>query len=61
MRKNTGRNNSLIANIFNKLQSVRQNSLNRIRNSIDSRKTIEKVERRLALWIEEGKHRETDI
>ena len=61
MKKNTGKGNSLIANISLRLQSIRNSSLDRIRNSIDSRKTIEKVERRLALWIEDGKHREPDI
>ena len=61
MRKNTCKSDSLIANIFHKIQSVRQNSLNRIWNRIDSRKTIEKVEKKLAVWIEEGKHREPDI
>ncbi len=61
MRKNTGKSNSLITNISHRLQSIRKNSLERIRDSIYSRKTIEKVERRLAIWIEEGKHREPDI
>ncbi len=61
MRKNTGKSDSLITSIFHKFQSARQNSLNWIRNSLDSRKTIEKVEKKLAVWIDEGKHHEPDI
>ncbi len=61
MKSKTGKSHSLLASISRKLRRIHTNSLEVIQSNINSRKTIEKVERQLARWIEEGKHHEPDI
>ncbi len=60
MRKNTGKSSSLLASISRKLKKVNKNNLGGILSGINSRKTLDKVERKLNLWIKEGKHHESD-
>ena len=60
MRENSGKSYSLIANISRKLNSIRRNGLESIKSGISAKRTVDKVERKLARWVEEGKHHETD-
>ena len=61
MREHSDKNYSLITSISCKLKKIKRNGLERIKTGISSRKTVDKVERKLARWIEEGKHLEPDI
>lgn len=60
MRENSGKSYSLIANISRKLNRIRRNGLESIKSGISAKRTVDKVERKLARCVEEGKHHETD-
>lgn len=58
MKGNSSKGNPLIAAISKRLRRIRGDRLAAIQGRINSRKTLEKVEKHLARWVRDGKHHE---
>lgn len=58
MKGNSSKGNPLIAAISKRLRRIRGDRLAAIQGRINSRKTLEKVEKHLARWVRNGKHHE---
>ncbi|HCQ72222.1 MAG TPA: hypothetical protein DIT75_02310 [Rikenellaceae bacterium] len=57
--KGLTKNYPILSSISLKLRRIRQSSVSGIRETINERKTIGKVRKKLDDWIQEGKHHDT--
>lgn len=57
--KGLAKKHPILSSISQKLKRIHKNSVSGIQETINTRKTVEKVGKRLETWIQEGKHHDT--
>lgn len=57
--KGLAKKHSILSGISKRLKRIHRNSVSGIQETINTRKTVEKVGKRLEAWIQEGKHHDT--
>ena len=60
MKGNSSKGNPFIVAISQKLRNIGSGRLSAIRGKINTNRTLDKVEKRLARWVKEGRHHECD-
>ena len=57
--KGLTKKHSILSGISKRLKRIHRNNVSGIQETINTRKTVEKVGKRLEAWIQEGKHHDT--